>query len=68
LEGSGRGLIEVLRVHLQEGTEENLGIAGVLEEITAKYLQDTGLERYRYANPLGKYKCNPQITHVTVPE
>jgi hypothetical protein len=29
-------------------------IAGVLEEIRMQYLQDTSIERYRYANPLGK--------------
>jgi hypothetical protein len=51
---------------LEEGTLENLRIGGVLEEIGRQYPQDTSLLHYRYANPLGRHKCNRQTAHVTV--
>jgi hypothetical protein len=58
LEGSGRGLIEILSLHSPGGSQENDGkparISGVLTEIQTKYLPNASLERYHYANWLGK--------------
>jgi hypothetical protein len=58
LEGSGRGIIEVLTRHLPGGEEKELRTsvrtAGVPADIRTEHLPNTSLGLYRYTNVLGE--------------
>lgn len=59
LEGSGRGLIEVLTQHLPKGAGENCKIFSQDIQCLGRDIRNTSLERYRYAYPLGITISNP---------
>jgi hypothetical protein len=68
LEGSGRGLMELLSRNLPAGTEENhdkpVVLVGVSSNIRTKCLPNTSPECYHFAIPLGSSRTFVTIYHI----